>query len=285
MSHLVRHLYHCYKRPIHPRAMFFLIVCSIIGIPCFATEKLPGYCDADIYRTRLKDESGYQPYNDRCEGAYEPNVSLGSAAPVELIGFTRKPFTFDAQTQDSLEFQWSRSFSKATVIRLESMVESGQSFRMDTLLPATSEYYHWSTEVAGAFSLSSEDIASLAWQRLSIGGVTENVHIPLMLNAQAQSGNDYALQFHLAQRFTSIQVLLHELPPDKNPIELLHLTLPAKKLPKNAPATLQLAVEFPSSSNITIIQLTVIATTVPIPGRGQPRAIRRYLAVGKISDV
>jgi hypothetical protein len=121
-------------------------------------------CDPEIQRNTRGRPHDYQLRGDRCEGIYASDVS-GQA--LWLASFTARfdPYELDYRP---LLVRWAAP--DWTAVRLRGHgIRQGLFYRMDTLRPAGSERYEWSSELLAVREIGREDLGLVAWTEVEGG--------------------------------------------------------------------------------------------------------------------
>ena len=89
-------------------------------------------------------------------------------------------------------------------------------YRMDTLVPEGGTRYRWPTDGLAAVKLERADVGLLAFTRMPIGGVEEDVLLPLSAGKAGTGANSagYTLLLRPAEGLSDVYVSVAPLGPD-----------------------------------------------------------------------
>jgi hypothetical protein len=120
---------------------------------------------------------GYQLRGDRCEGTFVQPVG---GTPLWMASLTESFEQYDLTSRSDLILEWVPAGNGGIRLRAQG-IKRDLYYRMDAVRPASSHSYHWPSDVLSAQHITRENIGLLGWTRFPIGGVDQDVYVPLRI--------------------------------------------------------------------------------------------------------
>jgi len=121
---------------------------------------------------------GYRLLGERCEGIYVQQVG---GTVLSVASLTQAFESYDLSSGMNLVVAWAAPAERGIHIRAQG-VKHNLYYRMDAARSAASNVFQWPTDLLAAQNIRSADIGVLAWMRYPIGGVEQDVLIPLRIS-------------------------------------------------------------------------------------------------------
>jgi hypothetical protein len=133
-------------------------------------------CDSSLARLSPGPQ-GYRLHGDRCEGTFVQPVA-GTA--LWLASLTESFERYDLTSRADLILEWTSPGDRGIRLRAQG-IKRDLYYRMDAIRPAASHSYHWPSDLLSAQRLTADRIGILGWTRYPIGGVDQDVYVPLRI--------------------------------------------------------------------------------------------------------
>jgi hypothetical protein len=136
-----------------------------------------GLCDQGLLG-RARGPHGYGPHGQRCEGIYVQQVG---GTVLWVASLTQAFDSFDLTSGADIVVEWALPEARGVRVRAQG-IRHNLYYRMDALRPADSTAFRWPTDLLAAQNIRSADIGVLGWMRYPVGGVDQDVLVPLRLS-------------------------------------------------------------------------------------------------------
>ena len=156
-----------------------LIVASVLPVGAAAVAQM--HCDPSLAPS-TNHPYGYMQRGDRCEGVY---IQAVSGSTLALLSFTASFGEIDLESGLPLLLEWPAPPGDREVQLLAKSMRQQLFYRMDTSVRAGGTRYRWPTDGLAAVKLARADLGLVAFTRMKIGGVEQEVLLPL---SASQSG-------------------------------------------------------------------------------------------------
>jgi hypothetical protein len=133
-------------------------------------------CDTSLTRPSPGPQ-GYGMHGDRCEGIYIQPVA-GTA--LWLASLTESFEPYDLTSRADLVVEWTPPGDRRIRLRAQG-IKRDLYYRMDAIRPAESRSYRWPSDLLSAERVTADRIGVLGWARYPIGGVEQDVYVPLRI--------------------------------------------------------------------------------------------------------
>ncbi|MFZ2650910.1 MAG: hypothetical protein WA210_12490 [Burkholderiaceae bacterium] len=187
-----------------------LVVVALHGA---AVTEAQTQCDASLAPS-TNHPYRYIDRGDRCEGVY---VQAVSGSTLVLLSFTASVGEMALDSGQPLLLEWPAPPGGGDVqLRARSM-QRHLFYRMDKRVPAGTTNYRWPSDGLAAVKLARADLGLLAFTRMPIAGVEQDVLLPLSAG-QAGPGRAAAAAYTLLLRpavsLSEVFVSVERLGPD-----------------------------------------------------------------------
>jgi hypothetical protein len=150
-------------------------------LPAGAAAMAQTHCDPSL-ASSTNHPYGYIERGDRCEGVY---IQAVGGTTLALISFTASVGEIDVASGQPLLLEWSAPPGDRDVqLRAQSM-QRRLFYRMDTSVRAGGTRYRWPTDGLAAVKLARADLGLVGFTRMAIGGVEQEVLLPLSASQSA----------------------------------------------------------------------------------------------------
>lgn len=149
----------------------FSTVCARLG------WSQDGPCDQGLLG-RARGPHGYRLHGERCEGIYVQQVG---GTVLWVASLTQAFDSFDLSSGADVMVEWTAPEERDFRIRAQG-IKHNLYYRMDALRPAISTVFRWPTDLLAAQNIRSADIGVLGWMRYPVGGVDQDVLVPLRIS-------------------------------------------------------------------------------------------------------
>jgi hypothetical protein len=197
-----------------PRTLLFVAVVLSAGVAAMAQT----HCDPSLAPS-TNHPYGYIERGDRCEGVY---IQAVSGTTLALLSFTASVGEIDIESGRPLLLEWpTPSGDRDVQLRAQSM-QRRLFYRMDTRVRAGGTRYRWPTDGLAAVKLVGADLGLVGFTRMTIGGVEQEVLLPLSASQSAGARTApaaYKLLLRptvgLSELFVSVAPLAHRVAPGR----------------------------------------------------------------------
>lgn len=161
------------------------LLCSLLLIavvlPAGAAVQAQTHCDPSLAPS-TNHPYHYIERGDRCEGVY---IQAVGGTTLALLSFTASLGEIDLKSGQPLLLEWPAPPGDRDVqLRAQSM-RRGLFYRMDTSVRRGDTRYRWPTDGLAAVKLARIDLGLVGLTRMTIGGVEQEVLLPLSANQSA----------------------------------------------------------------------------------------------------
>jgi hypothetical protein len=182
---LVRLKFLIWCRSIRSFGVAVLSIAAAVGAPMsHAAPAEPSHCDPALAPS-ANYPFKYINRGDRCEGVY---IQLVGSTTLALLSFTSAFGAFDAKSGQPLVITWPLA-PKGGDVQLRALTTRQHLYyRMDTRVRAGESQYRWPTDVLAAMGFGRADIGLLGWTHLSVGGIDQQVFLPVSVSPGSPPG-------------------------------------------------------------------------------------------------
>ena len=157
-----------------------LLVVGVV-LPASAAVLAQMHCDPSLAPS-TNHPYRYIQRGDRCEGVY---IQAVGGTTLVLLSFTASLGEIDIESGRPLLLEWSAPPGDRDVqLRAQSM-QRRLFYRMDTSVRAGGTPYRWPTDGLAAVKLARADLGLVGFTRMTIGGVEQEVLLPLSASQSA----------------------------------------------------------------------------------------------------
>ncbi len=156
-------------------SLLCMLLCVAIVLPAGAAAMAQTHCDPSLAPSN-NHPYGYMERGDRCEGVY---IQAVGGTTLALLSFTASFGEIDIESGRPLQIEWHAPPGDRDVqLRAQSM-RRRLFYRMDTSVRAGGTRYRWPTDGLAAVKLARADVGLVGFTRMPIGGVEQEVLLPL----------------------------------------------------------------------------------------------------------
>ena len=149
---------------------------------CAGAHAQESPCDTSLARPSPGPQ-GYRMHGDRCEGTYIQPVA-GTA--LWLASLTESFESYDLTSRADLVVEWTPPGDRRIRLRAQG-IKRDLYYRMDAIRPADSRSYRWPSNLLSAEHVTKDRIGVLGWVRYPIGGVEQDVYLPLRITQHSSA--------------------------------------------------------------------------------------------------
>ncbi len=177
----------------------------VMPLPVFA---LDDHCDPYL-KAPANHPYGYSPRGNRCEGIYIQEVS---STTLSVVSFTEFFEDYDLASAKELLVEWNAPGAENVRLRAQG-IRRKLYYRMDTVLPADSANYTWSSNILSALSIRKQDIGVIGWGFYPLGKTEQQIYLPLRIRQQDTPGGSGSYQLvllpgrELTEVYTSLALI------------------------------------------------------------------------------
>ena len=158
-----------------PMSLLRRILFVAVVLPVGAAAMAQTHCDPSLAPS-TNHPYGYVERGDRCEGVY---IQAVGGTTLALLSFTASLGEIDIESGRPLLLEWPAPPGDRDVqLRAQSM-QRRLFYRMDTSVRAGGTRYRWPTDGLAAVKLARADLGLVGFTRMTIGGVKQEVLLPL----------------------------------------------------------------------------------------------------------
>lgn len=151
-----------------------VVICALLLSLVAQAQESP--CDTSL--TRLSPgPQGYKLHGDRCEGTFIQPVA-GTA--LWLASLTESFEPYDLTSRADLIVEWRSPDDRGIRLRAQG-IKRDLYYRMDAIRPSAARSYRWPSDLLSAERVTADRIGVLGWARYPIGGVEQDVYVPLRI--------------------------------------------------------------------------------------------------------
>jgi hypothetical protein len=202
-----------------------LLVVAVV-LPAGAAALAQTHCDPSLAPS-TNHPYRYIERGDRCEGVY---IQAVGGTTLALLSFTASLGEIDLEAGRPLLLEWLAPPGDRDVqLRAQSM-RRRLFYRMDTSVRAGGTRYRWPTNGLAAVKLARADLGLVAFTRMTIGGVEQEVLLPLSASQSAgtqAAPSAYTLLLRPAVGLSEVFVSVAPLGPDGR---IAHGVAPGREL-------------------------------------------------------
>lgn len=151
------------------------VLWSLVGARLGWTQDNP--CDQGLLGL-AHGPHGYRLHGERCEGIYVQQVG---GTVLWVASLTQAFDSFDLTSGADIVVAWAAPEERGIRLRAQG-IKHNLYYRMDAARPADSNVFRWPTDLLAAQNIRSADIGVLGWMRYPVGGVEQDVLVPLRIS-------------------------------------------------------------------------------------------------------
>jgi len=174
-----------------PGAFLLELLISSGGLPAPLLIQ-DSQCDQQLRQT-IDDPNGYRFRGDRCEGIYIREVG---STTLLVASLTQSIEDFDAASGKPLLVEWTPPGNTEIHVRAQAL-RHRLYYRMDTVRPAGTRSYTWSTSLLSTFNLRKPELGIVGWTRQMVGNAERDVYVPLRISQKATGSTSRPYQLIL----------------------------------------------------------------------------------------
>jgi hypothetical protein len=186
-------------------------------------------------------------------------VRLVGGTTLNLLSFTATFGAIDPKAGPPVVIEWPSAQVTAEVRLRAVTTRRHLYYRMDTSVRAGTARYRWPTDVLAAVGLSRPDIGLIGWIRQTIGGIEEEVLLPLSVgqgNAPGPAGREtYTLLVQPAAQLSELFVTVKRLATDAGAERLVQPTHELGYGYYPADEAIEIPIEAPAEPGVYAAQL------------------------------
>jgi hypothetical protein len=208
-----------------PMSLLLKLLVAAVVLPAGTAALAQMHCDSSLAPS-TNHPYRYIQRGDRCEGVY---IQAVGGTTLALLSFTASFGEIDIESGRPLLLEWSAPPGDRDVqLRAQSM-KRRLFYRMDSSIRAGGTRYRWPTDGLAAVKLARADLGLVGFTRMTIGGVEQEVLLPLSVSQSAGTHAApvaYLLLLRPAVGLSELFVSVAPLGPDGRPA---HGVAPARE--------------------------------------------------------
>ena len=185
-----------------------LLVLAVV-LPVGAATPVQMHCDPSLAQS-TNHPYRYIQRGDRCEGVY---IQAVGGTTLALLSFTASLPEIDIQSGRPLLLEWPAPPGDREVqLRAQSM-QRRLFYRMDTSVRAGDTRYRWPSDGLAVVKLARADVGLIGRTRMTIGGVEQEVLLPLSASQSTATRASAAVYTLLLRPTVSLSELFLSVAP------------------------------------------------------------------------